>query len=247
VINLNRVFLIAVLVLFSGGVFAKECTPDQTLSVQKNSEFVLPSGCTLTKAIINEIEFHHSIAYGNTDKAFEYIDRHWYTELGADFTIKKVHILNLHGKYDESIELLNGYTKTKDNSYYTALSETHLRLGNFESAQIFYKKIEVSKLPKISSVEYELVKYELLYSQKRFKELHEQADLYLSKLMKNEGSGNAGLDVMVVTYALLGACKSKDDFSVHNFKNNMITMLNETFSQSSVYHMEVERVTARCA
>ena len=224
--------------------YSKECTPEQTLPVQKNSKFVLPSGCYLSEEIIEIIEYQHSISYGNTDRAFELMER-YRIPLLTDFTIRKVHILNLHGMPERAIELLNEYSKQglkKSGSYYAALSETHLKLGQIKLAQKYFKIIDVDSLP--SRIEYELVRFELLFHENKYKELYKVADFYLAERLKSEKA--SGLDYLVLTYTLLGACKLKDNPENEKLEQRIFKMLNVDFAPSSIYHKEVKRIASRC-
>ncbi len=224
--------------------YSKNCTPEQTFPVQTKSKFVLPSGCSLSKEIIEVIEYQHSISYGNTTRAFELIEK-YRIPLLTDFTIRKVHILNLHGMPERSIEMLNEYSKRepkKNSSYYSALSETHLKLGQIELARKYHEMVDSDSLT--SRIEYELVRFELLYYENKYEELYEVADLYLAERMNSEQI--SGHDYLVLTYALLGACKLKDNSESEKLGQRIFKIINTDFSPSSIYHKEVKRIASRC-
>ncbi len=245
-----KLIIFLLLVISSQITFPEECDSNQQTAILLNSTYNEPTDCTIDYFTLRSIEYHHALGYGNTLKAEKILD-HWLF-LNKETTFMKIHILNLHGKYNEANSRLESLSpelkKTNQTAHLIALAQTHLKLGNIISAEKYFNsihKIDFTKQPELE-FEYELVKYELLTYRNEYSKLLEQVDTYLARLMKKEGTGNAGYDLLVVAYALLAICKIDDTMNESEQRKYLRDAINSDYSELSIFHKELDRIIDRC-
>jgi hypothetical protein len=240
------------LVMLNHLTYSKECDPTRQTAILLNSNYIEPTNCTISPAILKSIEYHHALGYGKTKRAEELLDSWLYDILEFDTTFSKIYILNLHGKYEEALsrlETVSSDLKTKEQtSYLIALAQTHLKLGNIVKAEKYFKSIHKTEFINQPEIEfqYELIKYELLSHHNNYPRLLKQSDNYLAKLMNNKGTGNGGYDLLVVSYALLAICKTAVNVSESKQKLYLRASINDIYSESSVFHNKLDRIIDRC-
>jgi len=237
-----KYLLILNLLIFSTQSLAAECSVEEELQILKVNDFIVPKSCTINSVKLRGLKYSHARAYGKTELALKFFDSNIW---GFNYKYEKVHLYNLHGQHFKALtELKNiDLNAISEPSHSTALSETHLKLGNLNQAESIFIKIDKTHLSQVASLQYMMIHLEILFHNKDYQSLYEHGKAYLSNLIKLKGTSFSGDDAYIFAWYVIGTHMSGQ--TTEN-KLNGIKSIREvitiTYSKQSVFYKEHERI-----